>query len=322
MNEYLGIDIGGTKLAVCRGRADGTITASHRFPTADTPEPRSACDRLAESLLAIAADLDPETPVGVSAPGPLSSAEGCLLNPPNMPLWHDFDLRSALEVRLARPVAIMNDANAAAAAEWRWGAGRGTQTMVFFTMSTGMGAGLVVGGRLHQGASELAGEVGHTRVAPDGPVGFGRRGSLEGFCSGPGIRQLAVAHLHQARHGNQPSLLFRDDRDYRLVDMPEIGSAARAGDAVALEVFEEVGRRLGDYCSGLVDLLNPDAIVVGTIGRLFAEFILPTTRRVIDESVHPRAARQVQLLPAALGDATGDLASIAVALFATGQLDQ
>ena len=312
--SILGIDIGGTKIGLCIGDATGRLQKRQRLVTAELDGPEAACDAMAAGLAALGADACPEAEVGVAAPGPLSSRTGRFLNPPNMPGWHDFPIRDALESRLCRKVHLMNDANAAAHAEWRFGAGRGVDTMVFLTMSTGMGAGLIVGGRLHEGADDMAGEVGHLRLAADGPVGFGRRGSLEGFCSGPGIRQLAVTKLIQARHDERPSLLFDIGRDFRLVDMPEIGAAARSGDLVALDVFREVGERLGGFLAWVADLLNPDLVVVGTIGRIYADLILPAARRVLDAEAHPRAAERCRLVPAALGEETGDLSALSACL--------
>ena len=309
--SILGVDIGGSKISVCVGSVRGEILASERFSTLP---PEEACDRIAELARGLIVDRSLFEVVGLSAPGPLSSREGCFLNPPNMPGWHGFPIRSALERRLDLKVRLMNDANAAALAEWRYGAGRDTQTMIFYTMSTGMGAGLIVGGRLHEGLDDLAGEVGHLAVSSDGPVGFGRRGSLEGFCSGPGLSQLAVMKLTQVRHEEGDSLLLHLGKDYRLIGAEDVGRAAREGDVVALDVFHEVGLKLGQFSALMVDILNPEAIVVGTIGRLYADLILAPARKEIDRLSHPAAARRVRLLPAALGPLAGDLAAICAAL--------
>jgi glucokinase len=311
--SIVGIDIGGTKIAVVVGTPEGEIIAREQFPSEPARGPDEACDRIAAAVSRLPTS-EAQEMVGVSAPGPLSSRLGMLLNPPNMPSWHNFPLRDALQQRLGRPVRIMNDANASALAEWRYGAGKGRQTMVFYTMSTGMGAGLIIGGRLHEGADDMAGEVGHLPVSPDGPVGFGRRGSLEGFCSGPGLSQLAIMKLHQARHEERDSLLFHQGKDYRLIDATDVGQAARQGDAIALAVYQEVGEKLGQFSAWVVDLLNPDAIVVGTIGRIFHDLILPYTRQEIERFAHRGPAQRVDVRPAALGQQTGDLAAICAAL--------
>ncbi|MEZ6196888.1 MAG: ROK family protein [Planctomycetota bacterium] len=321
----LGIDIGGTKIAVCVGLPDGRLLDRRRFPAEPERGPEDAVRRTAdaarESLAAAgltAGELHPR--VGVSAAGPLSSRRGIFLDPPNMPGWHGFPITEKLGAALGLPVELMNDANAAAWAEWRFGAGRGSETMVFVTMSTGMGAGLVIGGRLHEGRDDFAGEVGHARLSPDGPVGFGRRGSLEGYCSGPGIEQLAALELVRARHdGRDSSLLALPSAPHPT--MPEIGAAAHAGDPVALAVLAEVGERFGTWAADIVDLLNPERIVLGTIGRLHFDLIAPAARAAIDREAHPTPAARVELLPAALGETTGELAALAAVLARRRDLD-
>ena len=300
----LSIDIGGTKTAVAVVEKSGTILWSTQFPTLVEEGPPSLIRRVLEHLSAFS---DPPgghdiAGCGISAPGPLSSSNGCFLNPPNMPGWHGFPIKAALEEALKLPCTLMNDANAAALAEFLYGAGQGSDTMVFFTMSTGMGAGLIIQGRLHQGPDDMAGEVGHLAVAPDGPVGFGIRGSLEGFCSGPGIAQLAVTRLIQARHRQEDSALFHLDRDWRLIDSRDVGQAAQAGDALARDCLEECAEKLGSFCALLTDLLNPDRIVLGTIGRIHQDIIIPTARRVVEERAHPAAARRLQIVPSRLGE--------------------
>ncbi len=313
----LGVDIGGTKIAVVVGTARGEVIAREQLATEPLLGPEDACDRIAQAASRVSEGLELHEVVGVSAPGPLSSRGGRFLNPPNMPSWHGFEITAALESRLERSVRLMNDANASALAEWRFGAGKGTETMIFFTMSTGMGAGLIIGGQLHEGPDDMAGEVGHSRLERDGPVGFGRRGSLEGYCSGPGMAQLTVLRLIAARHDERDSVLFHLDKDFRLVDARDLGTAAKGGDAVALGVLKEVGKRLGQFSAQVVDLLNPEVIVVGTIGRVLHEYILPAARREIDGLAHPSSARRVELRPAALGEQTGDLAAVCAALTST-----
>lgn len=310
----LGVDIGGTKISVAVGSAAGEILASERFPSEVDKGPDYAMDRIALAVARLTRNMTIHDTVGVSAPGPLSSRDGIFLNPPNMPGWFEFPVKAALEKRLGLKVRLMNDANAAAAAEWFFGAGRGMETIVFLTMSTGMGAGLIIGGRLHEGLDDMAGEIGHIRVASDGPVGFGRRGSIEGFCSGPGLAQLAVMKLIQARHAGISSLLLNLGKDFRLVDAKDVGDAADKGDRVAREVFAECGRKLGEFCAMITDVLNPEAIILGTIGRIHEDLIIPPARAELDRLAHPRAAARVKILPAALGERTGDLAAICAAV--------
>ncbi|MFT7618702.1 MAG: glucokinase [Planctomycetota bacterium] len=315
--SILSVDIGGTKTAVALVTLSGEILANEQFPTVVEKGPEDLCDRLQVS----SATLQNTCPtfeligVGVSAPGPLSSLSGCFLNPPNMPGWHGFPITEALSQRIMGiPIELMNDANAAAYAEFKFGAGAGIQTMVFFTMSTGMGAGLIIGGRLHEGLDDMAGEVGHTLVAQDGPVGFGRRGSLEGFCSGPGIAQLATTKLTQAIHEERDSALLHLDKDWRLVDSMDVGRAAELGDEVAQDCLRESAARLGGFCADLVDLLNPERIVLGTIGRMHADLMIPVARAEINRIAHAKAAERVQIVPAKLADSLPCLAGAAAFL--------
>ncbi len=315
-SALVAVDIGGTKTAIAIVTAAGKILASDCFPTQVALGPETLCDMVADTFSCLRRQLGDSDLIGlgISAPGPLSSRTGCFLNPPNMPGWHGFPIAEALQDRLQLEPQLMNDANAAAFAEFKFGAGMGMDTMVFLTMSTGMGAGLIIGGQLHEGQDDMAGEVGHTLVALDGPVGFGRRGSLEGFCSGPGLSQLAVTKLTQALHTQVDSLLFRSRKDWRLIDAVDVGLAADAGDAVAQSCLVECGEKLGHFCADLVDLLNPDAIVLGTIGRIHADLIIPAARVEIDRIAHPTSAMRVKILPASLGDQLPYLAGAAAFL--------
>lgn len=313
----LSIDIGGTKTAISLVTPLGKILAHERFPTSVELGPDDLCQRMAKSAATLQKEVNrgPWIGVGVSAPGPLSSQDGCFLNPPNMPGWHGYPIVATLKEHLGTSaVELMNDANAAAYAEFKFGAGINAQTMIFFTMSTGMGAGLIIQGRLHEGLDDMAGEVGHTLVASDGPVGFGRRGSLEGFCSGPGIAQLAVTKLTQALHEESDSTLFHLEKDWRLIDATDVGNAAKGGDLVALSCLRESGEKLGLFCADLIDLLNPEMIVLGTIGRLHSDLIIPEARRIIDQIAHPKSARRVKIVPAKLADSLPYLAGAAAFL--------
>src|SRR5690606_15592063 len=136
--------------------------------------------------------------IGISCGGPLDSRRGVILSPPNLPGWDRIPVVEVFQQAFKVPVALQNDANAGALAEWLWGAGRGSHNMIFLTFGTGMGAGLILNGQLYSGTNDLAGEVGHIRLAPDGPVGYGKAGSFEGFCSGGGIKQLATDRAKMA----------------------------------------------------------------------------------------------------------------------------
>ena len=164
--RLIGIDIGGTKCAVVLGNEQGEVLKKEKFPTADCA---STCARIMEAVAAMG-ECDA---IGISCGGPLDSQNGIILSPPNLPGWDEVAIVSELKQRFGVPTFLKNDADACALAEWRFGAGQGTQNMLFLTFGTGLGAGLILNGRLYRGACDMAGEVGHIRLAEQGPVGVG-----------------------------------------------------------------------------------------------------------------------------------------------------
>ena len=283
---YWGLDIGGTKCALVTGTEDCQVLSRCAVATADFASWQS----LLEALLAQAPQEAPAA-IGVSCGGPLDSRNGRILSPPNLPGWDDVPIVEWLKSRVGAPAFLQNDANACALAEWRFGAGKGCENMVFLTFGTGFGAGLILDGRLYSGTNDMAGEVGHVRAAADGPVGYGKAGSYEGFCSGGGIRQLAGG-----------------------VSAKEAVARAEAGDAQMQAVLEKSAQRLGACLAMLIDLLNPQKIVIGSIYARAEKWFRETALRVIEEEalIYPRQV--CAIVPAALGDAIGDVAALSVAI--------
>jgi glucokinase len=282
-----GIDVGGTKIGLCLGDLHGNVIDRLRLETASDRSPQSI---LAESIawLRDSAARHRVTPsvIGVASPGPLDMHAGRMLEVPNMPLWQGFPLRDHLREHADLPAHVMNDANASALAEWYWGAAKGSDTAVFLTMSTGMGAGLILGGRLFEGPLGLAGEIGHIRLSEDGPVGFGKRGSVEGYLSGPGIVQLGATEVLASRQcGRRTALAQGELTAQRILD------CAREGDEAARNVVRIAGEKLGRLCAMLVDLLNPDVIVLGTIGTAHFDLFEPLAREWIDAEAIPSRPR-------------------------------
>lgn len=312
-----GIDIGGTKIGLCVGDAGGRVLAADRLPNHGDTSPTQRLTESLRRLEALRSSLGPlgasaPAALGVACPGPLDYAGGKFLEPPNMPAWQHFPVRDFLAAHAPCPIAIMNDANALALAEWHWGAARGADTAVFLTMSTGMGAGLIVGGRLFEGPLGLAGEIGHIRLRDDGPVGFGKRGSVEGYCSGPGMLQVARAELLACRQTGEQTLLAELEKSPAGLTVPALCQAARSGDAAARRAVERCAGELGRLLALLTDLLNPDVIVLGTIGAAHPELFIPTARRVLDAEAIGHSARHVRLAPSALPD-RGNQSALAVA---------
>lgn len=325
MKVLVGIDIGGTKTAVIIGGARGTSPAPSiigrvSFPT-DTAQPwRRTLARAVEACRELLgrAGADGIEGIGVSCGGPLDSRAGLILSPPNLPGWDRVPVTAVLREALAAPALLQNDANACALAEWQYGAGRGCSSMVFLTFGTGMGAGLVLGGRLYEGANDLAGEVGHVRLAEHGPVGYGKAGSFEGFCSGGGIASLARSRAADAFGRGEAVGFCGGPEGLPGITAQAVGEAAEKGDALAREILAESGRRLGQGLAILIDVLNPERIVIGSIYARCRAFLEPRMRETIRAEALAPAAAACTVVPAALGEKIGDYASLAVAARAGG----
>lgn len=195
----IGIDIGGTKCAILLGSIMGgdqpSIIGKRVLMTKDFPDPYEMIGQFQQQIEDLLdchhVDINSVESIGISCGGPLDSVQGIILSPPNLKGWNEISIVRLFTEKYGIPVAIQNDANACALAEWKFGAGRGKQNMIFMTFGTGMGAGLILGSKLYSGTNDNAGEIGHIRLSDFGPVGYGKAGSFEGFCSGGGIAQLA-----------------------------------------------------------------------------------------------------------------------------------
>ena len=326
MSKYtLGFDIGGTKCAVIMGKGEvpkdcteDFIVDKIRFDTVQPRGWRIIVEELlssAESLLArngvTASDV---IACGISCGGPLDSKNGVIMSPPNLPDWDNVPLVEITEKRLGIKTKLQNDANACALAEWKFGAGKGMNNMVFLTFGTGMGAGLIIDGRLYSGTNDMAGEVGHIRLANDGPVGYGKKGSFEGFCSGGGIADLAKRIvLNKFTQGITP-LFCKDESEVNSITAKSVAEAAIAGDETAIEIYNICGEYLGRGLSVLIDILNPEAIVIGSIYQRSSALIQQKMQESISCEALAPAAEVCKILPAALGDSIGDYAALGVAL--------
>ena len=320
--KYLGVDIGGTKCAVILGEAghEGKITVLDKavIPTAEHPAPAQMLPVLrleTERLLKANALTGKEiTALGISCGGPLDSKRGVVLSPPNLPGWDEVEIVRFFESRFPFPVALQNDANACALAEWKFGAGRGTQNMIFLTFGTGMGAGLILDGRLYSGTNDNAGEVGHIRLEPFGPVGYGKSGSFEGFCSGGGVAQLARNKAMEKLQMGHKVAFCESLADLPAVTALRVAEAAQSGDPLALEIYELCGSFLGRGLSVLIDILNPECIVIGSIFYRSGALLIPSMKKTLREEALPLSRQVCRIVPAELEEQLGDLASLSVAV--------
>jgi glucokinase len=320
--RLLGVDVGGTTSAVVLGqRADGgdvRVLERLAFATETQRGPEPAIGAIRERVGDLGRrsreDGSPVSAVGVSCGGPLDSRRGLVLSPPNLPGWDRIPIVKILEDDTGLCVRLENDANAGALAEWLFGAGRGTRNMVFCTMGTGFGTGMILDGRLYSGTNDSAGELGHVRLADEGPAGYGKRGSVEGFCSGGGIAQLAHAHAVERLQRGEEVGFCRSIAEAGAITARDVGVAAEAGDSAARELLADVGRRLGQALAVLVDVVNPERIVLGSIFARQHSFIWPHCERVLREEALAPALEVCRVVAAELGESIGDLAALAVAV--------
>lgn len=311
----LGFDIGGTKCAVVTAEWDGeniTILKKKKCPTDLTVTPEEMINRLikmADGIITEKIDL-----IGISCGGPLDSEKGVILSPPNLPGWDKVEIVKQLSDYYGVPAKLQNDANASAVAEWKFGAGQNTQNMIFLTFGTGLGAGLILGGRLYSGTNSNAGEVGHIRLSDDGPEGYGKKGSFEGFCSGGGIARLGIMKADEKIEKGEYPLYFRKGTKSEDVTAKTIAEAARMGDETAKEVYRICGENLGKGLSLLIDILNPEKIVIGSVFERAYDLLWHHAERIIKEEALSVSSECCKVVPAKLGEEIGDYAAIGAAL--------
>jgi glucokinase len=314
---YLGIDIGGTKCAIVAGDKNFTV---HRRVQFETRVDRGYVEILEEFHLHIN-KLFHEFPkknltrIGISCGGPLDSKKGVIYSPPNLPGWDSVPIVEIFSKKYGVPAAVQNDANACALAEWLMGAGKGTQNMIFLTFGTGMGSGLILNGQLYAGTNDLGGEVGHIRLAEHGPVGFGKAGSFEGFCSGGGIAQLAKTIVTEKLEKGETVAFCPDMEQADKLTAKDVATAANAGDTTAMEIVRISGEYLGRGLAVLIDILNPECIVIGSIYARNEGLFKPHIDRILKQEAIPAAVEVCSIKPALLGDSIGDYAALCVALY-------
>jgi glucokinase len=310
---FLCVDVGGTKTAVLLSARPPEALGRIEFATSPELGPERALQLIVESGRSLLAQHGVGVAaIGVSCGSPLDRVKGIIQAPPNLPTWVDVDIRSFLARAFEAPCQVENDANAGAVAEHRFGAGVGADHMVFLTLGTGLGAGIIANGGLYLGAKGDAGEIGHVRLSPTGPVGYHKAGSIEGWSSGGGIALLAGMVLARS---HRPSSL----RGLENVTARDVGLAAKAGDAVARDILRRSGERLGQTLALLVDVLNPQRIVLGGLAWRMGEPFMAPMRRVMAREALPQTLRACEVVPAALGEMIGDVAAMCVAMGLEGK---
>lgn len=321
MSEKLlaGIDIGGTKTAIVLSSTPPLLLSRTEFPTNASLGPDAAIRLILQSLHDALAKQGASPSgllgIGVSCGGPLDPNLGLIQSPPNLSTWNDVPICNILQREFGVPCRLENDANAGALAELNYGIGVGVQNLVFLTMGTGIGAGIIVNGQLLRGASNSAGEIGHVRLTRSGPTGHGRPGTVEGWASGGGMAQLAKMYIDSAIRNGKPTTLAAEAQATPFkITAYHIAEAARNGDEVAKAVVKKVGERLGQTLSILIDLLNPECISIGGLALRFGEDLLQPARAVVRREALRSAAERCRILPSSLQESIGDVAALCVAL--------
>ena len=317
-NKYLiGFDIGGTKIGIGLGTIDGVIVQSDRLDNKNT-DPAVILPRLA----AIAKELMAKENItgkdvlafGISTPSPADIPNGIITTPPNNPYWRNVPIKSYLENALQIRGCFENDANCGALAEWLFGAGKGCKDMIYLTMSTGIGAGIIAGGKLVQGKTFLAGEIGHSVLVPYGrQCNCGLKGCWEAYCGGRAIAQRMQEEL--AGQTGHAMLNYAKDGLLENLDMLSLENAARDGVGYAVKLWDEMCLRDAQAFGMLMNIFNPEKIVLGTIAYAAGDFFMGPVKKYLPDFAWKETLEACQVVPSLLKRDIGSYAGLAGALY-------
>ena len=321
MKYYIGVDVGGTKCALTLGSAENDgikIIVRREFKTKGTPSEvleEFLCEIrkvLADSSL-LFSDI---ASIGISCGGPLDAERGIVQSPPNLKGWDDVHITEFFESNTGIPAFLDNDANACAVAEWKFGAAKGKKNVIFLTFGTGLGAGLILDGRLYGGTNGNAGEIGHVRLRRSGPVGFGKTGSAEGFCSGGGIGRMGRAAAESDKNG--AAALIGYAGGIENINAKNIAELAREGDEFCCGIYRRCGEMLGETLAILIDLLNPECIILGGVYMRSHDLLDEGMKKVLAREALDISSGVCEILPAGLGESIGDFAALSLAVYRKG----
>ena len=312
-DRIITIDLGGTQLRAALCTPDGTVRKRIRTKTQAKRGPEAVLERVCQAAQEVWPKAGTVQAISMVAPGPLDPFNGVVIGAPNLPGWDHVHVRDVLTARFGLPIFVGNDANLAALGESRYGAGRGFDDLIYLTISTGIGGGIIIGGRLFVGAKGLAGEIGHVVVQPGGPLcGCGNRGCLEAVASGTAIGRQAQT---LAGAGRAPAILAAAGGDVTQVSAESAGKAAAQGDKVARKLLSQAGRYIGIGIANLMHLFNPQRFVLGGGVSQTGELLFKPIRRTVRRwALIPQYYEGVDIVPAALGDDAGLLGALALAL--------
>ena len=315
---YIGVDVGGTKCAVTLAcLKEGTLDFIEKdyYPTEGYEKTISLIEesidkfRKGKKINAI----------GVSCGSPLDSEKGIILSPPNLPGWDYVEIKKMFEGKYGIKTYLENDANACAEAEYMFGAGRGSKNMVFLTFGTGFGAGLILDGKLYRGTNGYAGEIGHVRLEKEGPMGYGKEGSCEGFCSGGGLSKISSKMVKEVIQSGKKVSFCSGLEEAEHLSAKTVAMAAKEGDELAIRIYKECGRNLGRSVAILLDVLNPDTVVIGSIFERSEELLREEMEKAIEKEALVYTRSVCRIKKAELGDRIGDYAAISIAVEGFGK---
>ncbi|MBE6369719.1 MAG: ROK family protein [Lentisphaerae bacterium] len=313
----LGFDIGGTKIGIGLGTAEGEILQSRRIDNQNT-NPDKVLPQLAEiarqEMAAANLSSSDILAFGISTPSPADIPNGVITNPPNNPYWRNVPIKKYLEEALSIRGCFDNDANCAALAEWYFGAGKGCKNMIYLTMSTGIGAGIIADGRLLQGTTFLAGEIGHAVIKPNGRrCNCGLKGCYEAYAGGRALAQRMQEEL--TGQTNHAMLDFATDGKVENLDLLSLEKAARAGVDYAVKLWDEMCLCNAQAYGMLMNIFNPEKIVLGTIAYAAGDFFMDPVKKYLPDFAWPETLAACDVVPSQLKREIGSYAGIAGALY-------
>ncbi len=302
--KYLGIDIGGTKVMLALVSSDGLTLKRDRIETRAEEGPRKVVERIVESIKKTVGEVE-IAGVGLGVPGPIDFSRGVVTLAPNLG-WKNVAIVDLFSEKLDLPIYLENDALVAAWGEKTLGAGKGFENFIYMTISTGIGGGLILDGKLYRGAFGAGGEIGHMIIDPAGPTcGCGNQGCLEALASGKALARMGREALEQGRWPEGPSP--------EGITGSTITNWAKAGDQPSIEIIDRQARFLGLGLTNLTHILDPQAFVLGGGVMTAADLLLPRIKEAMEDYLMPGYAERLQVLPAKLGDIGGALGAAMVA---------
>jgi glucokinase len=312
MSPVVAVDFGGTNIRSAFFPAESIQPIKQiKIKTKAEEGPEAVINRMVGAIEEVAPTQREGLRIGIASPGPLDPFRGIILSTANLPGWESIPLAEQISTRMHCPVVINNDANLAALGEWKHGAGRGVNDLIYLTISTGIGGGVITQGRMLLGARGLAGELGHMRVTQDGPMcGCGQRGHIEAIASGTSIARIVRNRIN----AGEASILTDMIEDLEELESVNIGIAAQEGDALAISAIENAGKAIGSHIASLVHAFNPDRIIIGGgVSQLGDLLFTPIRKTLTEEIIHPAYLQDLKVVPAELGDDAGLIGAMVLA---------